>query len=223
MTPTPEPWLPWLLAAIETSLNHLLRLDATSAARLQPLIGRVVKLELRGAPALWLVCSGQHVDVLAAYGGEADASLCVGIDALSLLREPNAVLEYIRRGEIDAHGDLALLQALAALVGELAIDWEEHLSRYVGDAAAHTLLRSTKLAHSALRAQADGQLRQLADFVTEEVQLAPPPLAIASFCDDVSDISAQVNALETRVANLAARLAQHSPAPLRDNPAEAAP
>jgi ubiquinone biosynthesis protein UbiJ len=54
-------------ALLETGLNQLLSLDPRSRERSKPLYGKVLKLELQGIPAIWLMFSSHQVDVLAAY------------------------------------------------------------------------------------------------------------------------------------------------------------
>ncbi|MFQ2369605.1 ubiquinone biosynthesis accessory factor UbiJ [Aeromonas enteropelogenes] len=187
-------------AVIETSLNRLLELDKQSPERLRKLTGKVLKLELRELKPLWFVFSDRRLDVLARYEGEADAVLSLSLTALSLLKDPSALTRYIREEKLDLSGDPQLVQAFSVLLGELDIDWEEELSRYTGDVMAHTLLRGARQARSLVGRELCRSQRQLAEYLTEEIRLAPGPLEVASFNDDVEVLAQQLKAVELRLA-----------------------
>ncbi|MDX7714400.1 ubiquinone biosynthesis accessory factor UbiJ [Aeromonas caviae] len=189
-------------AVIETSLNQLLSLDKQSPERLRKLTGKVLKLELRELKPLWFVFSERRLDVLARFEGEADAVLSLSLTALSLLKEPSALTRYIREEKLDLSGDPQLVQAFSALLGELDIDWEEELSRYTGDVVAHTLCSGARQARRFVGRELCRSQRQVAEYLTEEARLAPGPLEVASFNDDVEELAQQMKAIELRLARL---------------------
>ncbi|WP_337080019.1 ubiquinone biosynthesis accessory factor UbiJ [Aeromonas dhakensis] len=194
-------------AVIETSLNRLLELDKQSPERLRKLAGKVLKLELRELKPLWFVFSGRRLDVLAKFEGEADAVLSLSLTALVLLKDPSSLTRYIREEKLDLSGDPQLVQAFSVLLGELDIDWEEELSRYTGDVLAHTLLRGARQARRLLGRELCRSQRQLAEYLTEEIRLAPGPLEVASFNDDVELLAQQMKAVELRLARFEQRVA----------------
>lgn len=189
-------------AVIETSLNQLLALDKQSPERLRKLTGKVLKLELRELKPLWFVFSERRLDVLARFEGEADAVLSLSLTALALLKEPSALTRYIREEKLDLSGDPQLVQAFSALLGELDIDWEEELSRYTGDVVAHTLCSGARQARRFVGRELCRSQRQVAEYLTEEARLAPGPLEVASFNDDVEELAQQMKAIELRLARL---------------------
>ncbi|SIR34886.1 ubiquinone biosynthesis accessory factor UbiJ [Aeromonas hydrophila] len=194
-------------AVIETSLNQLLRLDKQSPERLRKLTGKVLKLELRELKPLWFVFSERRLDVLAKFEWEADAVLSLSLTALGLLKDPSALTRYIREEKLDLSGDPQLVQAFSVLLGELNIDWEEELSRYTGDVLAHTLLSGVSQARRLLGRELCRSQRQLAEYLTEEIRLAPGPLEVASFNDDVELLAQQMKAVELRLARFEQQVA----------------
>ena len=189
-------------AVIETSLNQLLALDKQSPARLRKLAGKVLKLELRELKPLWFVFSERRLDVLARYEGEPDALLSLSLTAIGLLKDPSALTRYIREEKLDLSGDPQLVQAFSALRGELDIVWEEELSRYTGDVVAHTLCSGARQARRFVGRELCRSQRQVAEYLTEEARLAPGPLEVASFNDDVEELAQQMKAIELRLARL---------------------
>lgn len=205
MRADPMPMESLVAALLETGLNRVLALDPASAARRQSLTGKVLRLELRELKPLWLVFSHQQIDILSSYSGQPDASLSLSLSGLDVLRQPERLSRYIREERLDLQGDPALFQAFSNLLNQLRIDWEEHLSHYLGDVLAHSLFRGLRQ----LRQQAGHQLqlcrRDLADYLTEEIRLAPGPLEVAHFCDEVGVLSQRLEQAALRVERLARR------------------
>lgn len=195
-------------ALLETGLNQLLSLDPRSRERSKPLYGKVLKLELQGIPAIWLMFSSHQVDVLAAYEHPAHASLNLKWQGLQVLRQPENLSRYIREERLDLQGDPALFHAFSHLFSELQIDWEEQLSAYTGDVLAHWLFRGAKKIQKCTDQQWQLSQQDLREAIIEEWQLAPGPLQLAAFCDDVGALVHDSEQLLQRAEQLFQRSAQ---------------
>lgn len=197
-----------LAALLETGLNQLLRFDPRSGARSKALYGKVLKLELQGLPALWLVFSPQQVDVLTNYEHPAHASLSLKWQGLQVLRQPENLSRYIRENRLDLQGDPALFHAFSHLFSELDIDWEEQLSTYTGDTVAHCLFRGmTQIQRTAMK-QWQLSVQDLQEAITEEWMLAPGALQVAAFCDDVAALEGDSERLLQRAEQFLLRSPQ---------------
>ena len=204
--PLPMPLEILLTAGLETALNQLLALDERAAFRRQPLHGKVLQLDIHELKPLWLVFSPSQVDILTRYSGTADAGISLNLDALPRLRDKNQLTPLIREGKVDLQGDPALFNQFAILLGELHIDWEGHIARYTGDVIAHTLCHSVRSLHQSLRQQRDMLRQDVAEYVTEEARLAPGPLEVACFSDDVRALKQQFDSTALRLEKLAHRI-----------------
>ena len=204
--PLPIPLEILLAATLETALNQLLALDEQSARRRQPLHGKVLQLELRELKPLWLVFSPSRVDLLTRYEGQPDASISLALSALPRLRDPNQLTPLIREGKMDLAGDTSLCNQVAQLFSELQIDWEGQLARYTGDVVAHTLCRGAQQLRHTLQQQGELLRQDLAEYLTEELRLAPGPLEVACFCDDVDELKRRFDATALRLEKLAHRI-----------------
>lgn len=197
-----------LLATIETAINRLLALDPASRARGEHLAGKRVQIQLREfTPPLWLLFSPGRVDCLGQYEGQADASLTLSLAALPLLKDPGLLTRYIREEKLDISGDPGLINAVAVLFGRLEIDWEEQLSHYTGDVLAHGLCRGLRQLHQGASRQLELLRQDLAEYITEEARLAPGPLEVAAFCDDVDALRRRFEQTQLRVERLLHRVA----------------
>lgn len=204
--PLPIPLEILLAATLETALNRLLALDEQSARRRQPLHGKVLQLELRELQPFWLVFSPSQVDLLTRYEGQPDATIRLTLSALPRLRDPNQLTPLIREGKVDLSGDTSLCNQFAQLFSELQIDWEEQLARYTGDVVAHTLCRGVRQLGHTLQQQGELLRQDLAEYLTEELRLAPGPLEVACFCDDVDELKRRFDATALRLEKLAHRI-----------------
>lgn len=204
--PLPIPLEILLAATLETALNQLLALDEQSARRRQPLHGKVVQLELRELKPLWLVFSPSRIDLLTRYEGQPDATISLALSALPRLRDPNQLTPLIREGKMDLAGDTSLCNQVAQLFSELQIDWEGELARYTGDVIAHTLCRGARQLRQGIQQQGELLRRDLAEYLTEELRLAPGPLEVACFCDDVDALKRRFDATALRLEKLAHRI-----------------
>ena len=204
--PLPIPLEILLAATLETALNRLLALDEQSARRRQPLHGKVLQLELRELQPFWLLFSPGQVDLLTRYEGQPDATIRLTLSALPRLRDPNQLTPLIREGKVDLSGDTSLCNQFAQLFSELQIDWEGQLARYTGDVVAHTLCRGAQQLRDGIQQQGKLLRQDLAEYLTEEVRLAPGPLEVACFCDDVDELKRRFDATALRLEKLAHRI-----------------
>ena len=204
--PLPIPLEILLAATLETALNRLLALDEQSARRRQPLHGKVLQLELRELQPFWLLFSPSQVDLLTRYEGQPDATIRLTLSALPRLRDPNQLTPLIREGKVDLSGDTSLCNQFAQLFSELQIDWEGQLARYTGDVVAHPLCRGAQQLRDGIQQQGKLLRQDLAEYLTEELRLAPGPLEVACFCDDVDELKRRFDATALRLEKLAHRI-----------------
>ncbi|HKJ76293.1 MAG TPA: SCP2 sterol-binding domain-containing protein [Gammaproteobacteria bacterium] len=191
-----------VLAALETALNRALALDPETAERLAGLEGRVIAIELRGLEqTLYLLPLADGVRLFGEYEGEPDTVLSGTPFALARMGAgPTGTGLF--SGEVTLRGDTELGQRVKAILGGLAIDWEEHLSRYTGDILAHqagNLFRG--LRDWGRQARADLE-RDAVDYVQEERRLLPTRAEVDAFAEDVATARDDVERLEARIKHL---------------------
>ena len=119
---------------LATVMNGYLRFDPDLQAGLQALDGKIIHLELSGLDLnLSLKPLAGTIQVAEALDEATAADVYVRATPIALWR--------LARGEHDAdqdiylQGDMQTARALQKLLRELEVDWEELLSRIVGDYA----------------------------------------------------------------------------------------
>jgi ubiquinone biosynthesis protein UbiJ len=194
---------PFVTGVIETGLNALLKEAPESKAALHRLKEKIIHVHLNELNKdLYFIFSQQHVDILSKFEGEVDCYLALNLSVLPQLREQNNITQLIKQDKLVLEGDLNLAQQFSALLTELKPDVEEKLSQYTGDIVAHTLVSGVKNSACWVKTQISRQTRHAAEVLTEEWKIAPAPLEIAHFCDQVSDVDAQLAELDARLTRL---------------------
>ena len=189
-------------AGIELVSNHYLGLDEHQQMRRQPLLGKVIAIEIRPFPVIFFNISARQLDVLGRFEGEPDSTLSTSLYTLPKLRDPNQLADLIKAGDVDLKGDVRLMQQFAELFTEL--DWqpEEKLAGLIGDVPAHLLFRQLHLVSQQLRHLGQQTERRLADVATQEWQVAVAKREYGYWRDDVAALRDELQRLEQRINRL---------------------
>ncbi len=196
------------LQTIEAVLDELLEQDPEARARLAQWHGRVIAVALRGTGlTLYFVpdASGR-LQLLGRYEGEPDATIEGSPIDLMRASDKREGLAQLFAGHVRLRGDTELAHRFSEVLGGLHIDWEEQLSRYVGDVAAHELARLAREAGEEGRRLGDLFARNLSEYLTEEARLLPHPFEIEAWIRAVEDTRDDVERLGARIDWLQRRL-----------------
>src|SRR5690606_20467159 len=97
-------------AVIETAINKLLAMDDHSTARLVPLAGKQLKIELREFPWPLTLVFNDKVDVQANSAAEVDCTLKLSISTLNKLQDTSQLTQLIQNRELELLGDIHVAQ-----------------------------------------------------------------------------------------------------------------
>ncbi len=190
---------------LETGVNKLHQLDSSAKQKRKALDGTIIGVSLKEIDKpIYFVISHQQIDLLSKFEGQPDCFIRLNFLALLELQDNHQLTSLIKSGQLEVDGDIKVVQQFALLLTEMQIDWEEHLSSKVGDLLAHKIVYHIKQCKKQFKKQSQKAHKQLSEVITEELKLAPGPLEVAYFCDQVSDIEKQFNALEKRMQEIKA-------------------
>ncbi|KJR19487.1 MULTISPECIES: SCP2 domain-containing protein [Vibrio] len=196
------PFAPLITAAIETTLNVLFNDNPDLQRRLLRLKGQVIQIHLKELDQTLTFVFSQQIDVLADYEGQPDCYLSLNLSVLPQLREQANITRLIKQDQLVLDGDIQLAQKFAQLMTDAKPDVEEWLSRVTGDVVAHSAVQGARNVGEFLRAQAKKHQNHLGQVLTEEWRVAPGPLEVAHFCDQVDDLQSATAQLEARLTRL---------------------
>ncbi|HAS8564015.1 TPA: SCP2 domain-containing protein [Vibrio vulnificus] len=196
------PFEPLITAVIETSLNVLVKDNPDLEKRLLRLKGQVIQVHLQEVNKTLTFIFSQQIDVLANYEDQPDCYLSLKLAVLPDLKEQANITKLIKQDKLILEGDIQLAQKFAQLISDAKPDVEEWVSRVTGDVVAHSLAQGVKNVGGFVGRQAKKQQYHLAQVITEEWRLAPGPLEVAYFCDQVDDAKSDLARLEARLQKL---------------------
>ena len=193
------PFDPLVTAVIETSLNTLVNDDPVLVRRLSRLKGQIIQVNLKELNKTLTFVFSQQIDVLSEYEGQPDCYLSLNLSVLPELREQSNITKLIKQDKLILEGDIQLAQKFSQLMTDCKPDLEEWLSRVTGDVVAHTLVQGVKNVGGLVAKQATKHQNHFAQVLTEEWKIAPAPLEVAHFCDQVDDVKSSAARLEAKL------------------------
>lgn len=192
-----------LIATLESAFNRLLSLDPEAAAQLAELEGHIICLQLDGLNVqLYLFPSVNDVMILDDFDGEADTTIQGTPLALVRLGLANDKQAEMFEGDVTITGDLKLGRKFNRLFASLDIDWEEQLSKIVGDMAAHTLGNITRHLFSWKQRNYQSMKMNSAEYLQEEIRYSPSQNQADGFYRDVDQLRNNVARMEARLNKL---------------------
>lgn len=197
--PIPDP----VLAAVQATINALMKLDPEGAARLSEIQGRVLMVELSGfGSRIYLLPGPDHLLLFGDYDAEPDCVLRGSpVALLHMLTAPHRE-DDVFSGAIEISGDNHLAQVLGEVLRGLDIDWEEQLAKVLGDPVAHQLGEQTRAAAGWTRRSASSLFEDLGEYLREEGRLAPSREEVREFMDAVDQTRDDVERLAARIERL---------------------
>ncbi|MCB1803373.1 MAG: SCP2 sterol-binding domain-containing protein [Gammaproteobacteria bacterium] len=192
------------LESLEQAINAVLALDPDTAKKLARLHGKTIRIDLVGIGLQLNFVPGHdgRIQLLGSIEGEPDATLAGS--PFDLLRASDKAEGHAQlfAGKVRIDGDTGTAQRFSEALAGLDIDWEEQLSRVVGDIPAHEIGRGVRSARREGRRIADGARDNLSDYLTEEARLLPHRFEVADFADAIDTLRDDVERIEARIALL---------------------
>jgi len=191
-----------VLLTLESLLNSALKLDLHSQTRALGLAGNVIEVEVKGLAAPFFVAfTTDGVRVVGQHAAGAHASIRGA--PLALLRiAVTKDRKSLFSGDVVIDGDAELVQRVQSLLAGVDIDWEEHLSRLVGDVASHQIGTMANLIQTRLLGAGRSVSKDVAEYVTEEQRILPSRYEVDSFLRQIDFLRADADRIEQRIERL---------------------
>lgn len=192
-----------LLAAAEGTVNGVLALDPEGAARLAGVQGQVLRLDLTGfGTHLYVVPGEDRLFLFSAYEAPPDCVVRgspVALLGMVLARNRE---DAVFAGTVQIDGDNRLAQTLGDVFRGLDIDWEEQLSKLLGDTLAHRLVQRAQAGSRWAGRSGDVAAQNLREYLQEEAAVLPSRSELEAFLAAVDTLRDDVERLAARVERL---------------------
>ncbi|MCS6242225.1 ubiquinone biosynthesis accessory factor UbiJ [Shewanella baltica] len=189
-------------AAIETGLKKLQAQAGDDYSRQRQLHGKVFRIQLSQLSWPLYLVFAKEIQVLSRYEGDVDVSLHADATTLYRLSEGANLTELIKQDKLKLEGDLNLLQSFSQYLRGIEFDFAEPISRYLGDGPTHKLISTGHQAKSFALEVLRKTRSHLGQLAVEEYRLAPHPIELLHFRDQMDDLVADTRAIEQRIAQL---------------------
>jgi ubiquinone biosynthesis protein UbiJ len=204
-------------AAICHGINHVLAGEPWASAELAKHVGKAIALEMPfGRFAVQITNSGlleavRHADSTEISDGEAVPPirtalvLTISSQALSTLLTSSGPIRENAFKSVTIAGDADLAQLLGRLAGQLRWEYEEDLSKIIGDAPAHFAVAQGKKIASAGKAAGRDLLENAVEYLSEEKKVLLNQRDFAIHKNQLMELRDSVERLDKRIALLQQR------------------
>ena len=187
-------------------LNHLLNQNSWARQQLQPYGGKAVRFNMPPVSVTLTVLED---------GGLAAAGDTAAPDA-SVTMLPSVALRLLANDEtantlVTLEGDTELAAALSKVLRGMRWEYEEDLSRVIGDAPAYEIAQFGRKAAAGVRKQTINLAEMLAEYWQEEQPMLAKKRHVARFVQDVDTLREDTERLQKRLEKLTATLTNNSP------------
>ncbi|MEM8844470.1 MAG: SCP2 sterol-binding domain-containing protein [Pseudomonadota bacterium] len=110
--------------------------------------------------------------------------------------------QFVKNGDLEINGDSHIASTFNNVLRQIEIDWEDILSKYIGDVAANQVGKGVRSVREFVEQLGDNLRLDMRDYLQDELQVAATQVEVDEFIRQVDDTSAQVDALEIRLARL---------------------
>jgi len=197
-----------LIAIIEKGINAYLKLDGESFQKHPSLNGKVIKLHITGLDIELYSLVGDHdIQVLGEYADTPDATISGSAAALLRLVSSDDNASAMLESDVEISGELRTAESFSRLLSEASIDWEELLSKLIGDAPAYQSGNAARKANEWMAETADAMKQNVAEYLSEESRVVPAKAEVNGFMEAVDDLRMDADRLEARIKLLEAKRA----------------
>lgn len=196
-----------LVSALDAALNRVLQLDPQAEQRIHAMEGKLLALNIIGPNlTLYLFPIDGRLQVHAFAEGHIDTTISATPLGLARLALQSNASDAMFKGDVKIAGDIEFGQAIKDLLGNIDIDWEELLSKLIGDVAAHKVGRSLRGLANWTEQSTDSLQQDLAELLQHEMRVLPQRVDIEQFLADVDTLRADVERFELRLSRFEQRI-----------------
>jgi ubiquinone biosynthesis protein UbiJ len=186
------------IKTLEKTFNRYLALDSESKKLLMPLVGKVLGLHIqRPKISIYFTfhADGAHLSM------ETPTAINTDIHAtlFQLMRLKFNKNAAITNTQFYIKGDVDTAQLFNQLLQHHQIDWEEHLSKIIGDVTANKMMQLLKKPTAFLKRNKEKFTQDVTEYCQEETQILPSQHEVAAFQQEVDGLRLEIDRLEAKI------------------------
>jgi len=194
------------LTGLEAALNKVLRLDPDTLKKCRQLDGKSIKLEITDWDiSFFILPYAQGVQLITDHHQTPNTTISGKLFNLMKVGAAGASTTALFDASITISGDTKTGEVLRDIFRDLDIDWEEQLSKIVGDTLAHPIASRVKKFFSLGKRSAQSFGENISEYLHYEAQQLPPKNDVEQFIERIANVRDDVDRMDARVQRLQAR------------------
>lgn len=192
-----------LTGILEAAVNNALKMDPGTLHRLAELDGKAFRISCTfPSLSLILIPHTQGIMLQPYHDQSADSHIRGDASALLHLMTADNKTDALFNSSIELRGDIEAAQNLQNIMADLDIDWEEKLSQWVGDIAAHQIGNQARSLFKWGARALDSMLMNTEEYLHEEARSIPPNLELDNFYQEITQLTLDTDRLAARLERL---------------------
>ena len=191
-----------LTQTIEFSLNQYLSFDKEMQSQLYDIDGVVIEIYFSDLDfSIYFQIDENRIHCSNEYSDIPNARLCASTFALmQSLQEPNFKLPLPKGMMIS--GDMEILNQFSKVLQKIEIDWEEGLSKCIGDIPAYQLGNIVRRGKNHVKSVISNFKSNFSEYLKEEKQILPTKPEVEDFLSTVDQLQVDVDRIEARIRKI---------------------
>jgi ubiquinone biosynthesis protein UbiJ len=184
-------------------VNRVLALDPETLAALVKYAGSIIAIDLHNTnTSVYVSITESGIQLTGQTEREPDVRISGTplrlVSYLAAMKQN----EPVTSGIFQISGNIALAQAVQSLLRNLDLDWEEELSRWVGDTIAHKTGNTARHAATTLKQAGITIGMDISEYLRYETELLPDRSAVEAFNASIDVLRDDVERLKMRLRRL---------------------
>ena len=191
------------LEKIQELVNAILRQDERTSTAVSELAGKLIAIQVTGTGlSIFVKFENEGVVLSLEHGAKPNVTIRARpFTLIGLLLDRKGQAAVITP-DMEISGDTNLAQRFQDIFREVEIDWEEHLSHWIGDSAAHQVGRLLRTTRSYLRETRATIGMNISEYLRYEKDILPGREEIAEFVSSVDVLRNDAERLQQRLDRL---------------------
>jgi len=184
---------------LDSVFNKALSLDPELPAKLGIFSGKVISIHFKEInKTLFLLPENNHIRVLSHYDGHVDTQMSGSpVSIMKMMIKPN-VATMLLKGEVEISGDTRLGNAFKKLFREMRLDWQQAVSKMIGDSATQIVDSKSKKIQAWAKKSLSSTSHSLSEYLQEESKDIVTETELEIFNQQVDDLRHHSDRLQAR-------------------------
>lgn len=186
------------IKTLEKALNRYLSLDSESQKLLAPLVGKVMSIHIQ-RPKIAIYFSFNENSVQLSTEPPAKVNTEIYTTLFQLMRLKWNKSSSLANAQFHITGEVETAQLFNELFEKHQIDWEEHLSKIIGDVTAHKMMQLLRKPARFLKTNKEKAVQDVTEYCQEEIMVLPSNNEVEIFRRDVDALRLQIDRLDAKI------------------------